>query len=510
MFSAGFFYIMALCRNISTLLIFCCTVSISSLVFGQRLLIESTYSQIYDKILKFELEEASRQLDKTFNKIQYHPESHALLSNYIDCLYLFVTEDKDAYDRLKENKKERLQQLANEANTIEAEYVAADIELQWAAVRFKFGDYFSAFTEVRRAYKSLSEIATEHPQFYPAQMRLSILEILIGTIPDAYQWGVRLIGLKGDIQQGFKKLDKAIYKGERGNEWYLKESLAAKAMLAYHVLNDNSSATDIIEMDIWQDIKGPLVTFLTIGTYKKTGSNQKSLDYLKHIDIQKEANKLPYLFFLAGDAHLKALDLSSKGYFIKFINSHKGDQYIKSAYLRMAWYDAIFKSKEDYLNTLLKVMDAGSNLLEEDKSAMKEAQKSTIPNIDLLKARLLFDGGYYNKAKQMLDNVLINHSSLDDTQLVEYYYRLGRIYDNTDEDQLALFNYRKVIETGRNNPAYYACNAALLSALIYENKKELKKAKDMFELCLKIRPDEYRTGLHQKAKAGLSRLNAIR
>jgi hypothetical protein len=45
-----------------------------------------------------------------------------------------------------------------------------------------------------------------------------------------------------------------------------------------------------------------------------------------------------------------------------------------------------------------------------------------------------------------------------------------------------------------------------MSGIIMEKLHETEKAKEYFQLTLSIKPDEYRSSLHQKAKAGLNRL----
>ena len=66
----------------------------------------------------------------------------------------------------------------------------------------------------------------------------------------------------------------------------------------------------------------------------------------------------------------------------------------------------------------------------EDRNAMNEmelAKQKIVPNITLLKARLLYDGGNYERAFHELE-------SLDPKQLkkeqetVEYAYRMARVY----------------------------------------------------------------------------------
>ena len=69
----------------------------------------------------------------------------------------------------------------------------------------------------------------------------------------------------------------------------------------------------------------------------------------------------------------------------------------------------------------------GKALIDEDIQALKEAKVTAIPNEILLKSRLLYDGGYYTKAQ----NLLILHSKTftHDINDGEYYYRLGRVTD---------------------------------------------------------------------------------
>jgi hypothetical protein len=67
--------------------------------------------------------------------------------------------------------------------------------------------------------------------------------------------------------------------------------------------------------------------------------------------------------------------------------------------------------------------------------------------------------------------------------------------------------YQTTIDQGKEASYYFACNAALQIGRIYESKKNLNKAKEFFNRCLSMKPDEYRNSLHQKAKAGLNRIN---
>ncbi|MEL7219833.1 MAG: hypothetical protein AAGJ93_00860, partial [Bacteroidota bacterium] len=90
---------------------------------------------------------------------------------------------------------------------------------------------------------------------------------------------------------------------------------------------------------------------------------------------------------------------------------------------------------------------------------------------------------------------------------LEYTYRKGRILHGLKHYEQAITQYARTIELGEDHPAFYACNAALQSGLIEEKRGRFSSARKYFNRCLNLRPDDYRTGLHQQAKAGLSRLN---
>src|SRR5690606_1271739 len=118
---------------------------------------------------------------------------------------------------------------------------------------------------------------------------------------------------------------------------------------------------------------------------------------------------------------------------------------------------------------------------------------------------LLFDGGYYEKAATEM-NRLSEKSFKTEEAATEYLYRLGRIYDAWNKPDSALLCYFKTIDKGKALPRYFAANAALESARIYEVRGEKEKAISLYNLCLTFEDHEYKNGIDQKAKAGLNRL----
>jgi tetratricopeptide (TPR) repeat protein len=123
----------------------------------------------------------------------------------------------------------------------------------------------------------------------------------------------------------------------------------------------------------------------------------------------------------------------------------------------------------------------------------------------LLRARLLFDGGYFQRAYDLLKNAASVYASNPKMNL-EYNYRMGRIAHRLGKAQEAKNFYGQTIQAGEKSPWYFACNAALQLGALHEEKKDWKNARTAYQKCLDIKPEEFSASLHARAKAGLNRL----
>ncbi|MCX6283526.1 MAG: tetratricopeptide repeat protein, partial [Bacteroidetes bacterium] len=176
------------------------------------------------------------------------------------------------------------------------------------------------------------------------------------------------------------------------------------------------------------------------------------------------------------------------------------------AWQKVGWLQFIKGDTSGYRQAMTKVISAGSASGEEDKQALHEAQSKQLPNLIMLRARLLFDGGYYDKAAAELLNRSTKTFLFSKKDLVEYSYRLGRIYHESGNPVKALGYYRITIQRGKNEPWYFAAASALQMGFIYENNGEPAKADSAYHVCLECKPAEYKNSLSQKAKAGINRI----
>jgi tetratricopeptide (TPR) repeat protein len=214
---------------------------------------------------------------------------------------------------------------------------------------------------------------------------------------------------------------------------------------------------------------------------------------------------LPFWNLELGYAYINELKLEkAQKSLIDFIQSFKGNFYIKDAYERLSWIAYIQgdMNKANYYRQM--VLKAGNQVTDADKQAFQNAKKGTWPNPILLKARLLSDGGYQTQALNILNRKTSNDFD-NEADKTEFAYRLGRIYDLMEQDENAIKFYKSAIEKGSNQPEYFAAKAALLIGNIYENKSQFSKAIEFYNLCIEMKDHAFKNSLDQKAKSGIQR-----
>jgi tetratricopeptide (TPR) repeat protein len=205
---------------------------------------------------------------------------------------------------------------------------------------------------------------------------------------------------------------------------------------------------------------------------------------------------------MLGVAKLNRLDKDACYPLLNFLGSFKGKNYIRSAYMHLAWYYLIQDEPEQYKIYVERIKLRGNAQVDNDREALTFAEKNVKPDLKLLKARLLFDGGYYARAKHELDG----YRSSDTKSGLEYTYRLGRIYHNWGKMDEAIPYYLETIKNGYNQPYYFAANSSLQLGLIYEKRNDYTQARKYYSKVLDMEFDEYQFSITNKAQAGLNRI----
>jgi tetratricopeptide (TPR) repeat protein len=444
---------------------------------------------------------AKVRLQEPDNLIVHHIE------NYIDFFKLYINENEEEYKQLKVKRDRRLATIVEKGNPNSPYYrfVQADIRLQWALVRLRFEDYLGAFTEVSKAYKLLRENEALYPDFMPNKKDLGILHAMVGTIPDSYKWGVKLLGgLEGTIEEGRREVEAVLKYAETHDFVFEKETKVLYALLLLHLENKGDTAWQAVNKAGLSPRQSPLECFVMAHVAMRTGRNDQAIELLQLYPKSGAYFSFPYLDYMLGLAKLRRLDRDAAPYFQSYLSAYNGRNFIKETYQKLGWQSLINGNEAGYKRHMLNCIAHGYAVAGGDKNAQQEAESGIVPNLDLLRARLLFDGGYFQKGYQLLASQATD--GFKGAHELEYFYRLGRLLHGMDRYEEALRHYQLTLDKGADSPWFYACNAALQMGIIYEGQGNRTQARAAYERCLSLKPEEYRVGLHQKAKAGLSRL----
>jgi tetratricopeptide (TPR) repeat protein len=436
------------------------------------------------------------------------------LDNCIDFLTIIISEDGNTYRNLKNKKEKILDRL--EKGDVKSPYhlyCQSQYHFQWAVARIKFREYLPAVLEANKAYRTLEKNQDKFPDFLPNQVNLSLMHCLIGTIPDEFSWAKDLLDVRGTISQGLQEISKVLALAQEKEEYrYLQtECLFYISFIHINLINKKGDAIRFISQ--FDHLKAdstlhrnPLLIYALSRLYIYTGQNDKAIGLLVNRPKGRDYFPFYYLDYMTGVAKLNRLDKDAYKYLFSYVLNFRGKNYIKSAYQKLGWFYLINGNTVKYKEYMRKVTRLGDDLTEDDQQAEMEAEEMSPPNVKLLRARLLFDGGYYQKAIKEMDSPETRISLSDQREQLEYNYRLGRIYHEWGKTDKAIPCYQKTIEEGSQSVHYYAANAALKLGNIYEQTGQVDLAKLYYLKAQNMKNKEYRSSINQKAKAGINRL----
>jgi hypothetical protein len=432
------------------------------------------------------------------------------LENYIDFLSVFISEDYSLFTQVEANKSERIDLIKKlDDKSPYRNFMLGNINLQWAVVRLKFQEYFTAAFEINRAYRLLVSNKENFPGFIQNNISLGVLHIMIGLVPDNYRWLLDIINMDGNVEEGKKELQLVLKKSLQNESYnYLRnETLFYLGFVELNVHPDKKQLNFLLSQlnEVQKD--NLLLKYLTINILMRTGNNEQVLEKFDELPDLNSYFPFYYLRYLEGEAHLRKLETEEASEnFHLFIKAFDGQNFIKDAQRKIAWTHLLNKDTIGYKEAIYEVPDLGYTNVGQDKDAEREAESGNVPNAELIKARLLFDGGYYTRADSVLNTIDTSVFKVDNA--IELVYRKGRIADKLNNTENAKIYYQNAIDLGKNSSRYFAGNSALKLGEIYESENNFKQAAYFYQTCLDLDFNEYETGIHSKARAALKRISA--
>ncbi len=461
--------------------------------------------QIYESVTSLKIPEARKAI-AIEKKATPNNLVLPMLESYADFYELFLNEDATEYQKLYPQFEKRIQQF--EAGPKNSPYYLYSLGLEHlhkslAAIRFDKN--WEAALDFRKAYLLFKDNRKAFPHFTPNDVYFGIITTVVGTIPKGYQWMASILGMSGKISEGNALVLKYINSNDEYSKRCRNEALFVYPYLLMNFEGNQKKAFAFIESTPYDFKKNQMHAYMAANLYLNHQQSNKALNIVQQMDNSDAYLSLPFWNLELGYAYINELKLDkAQKALTDFTQTFKGKFYVKDAYERLSWIAYMqgdMKKAEAYRKL---VLSAGNQVTDADKQAFQNAKKGNWPNPILLKARLLSDGGYQTQAIAILSGKTSNDFNTE-ADKTEFAYRLGRIYDLMEQDELALRYYKSAIEKGAHQPEYFAARAALQSGMILENKSQFVKAIEFYQQCIDMKDHAFKNSLDQKAKSGIQR-----
>lgn len=449
----------------------------------------------YDLVLNLKISQAKRLLATPGTPQE---EYVALLANSLE---LLLTEDKELFNEYEQ----WIEQITNRrlpADDAYGRFVHAEAHLQWSFVCVRFGREIDGATHLRRAYQIAEDLRKEFPDFVPVRKTYGILQVILGAVPDRYSWLLALFGMEGSIENGLGALQ---------DRQLLQSQLKAEAKLLYALIQGfilQRPDSGRLALEKWSEGPDYLIRlYVKALLAMKDAQSEIALSCLARLPDNTETVPLHFAKYLLGEIHLhKAEYTTAISYYRHFIDEFKGNNFRKAAWYKMGlccWLNGHELEARQYFE---RARQEGTVLSEADRAAASELARPGYPNIPLTKARFAMDGGYYSRARSILDSV--SRTDLISKQdQVEYFYRKARLEHALNQHLAAKLFYRQTIDMAGDEPWYFAPNACLQLGYLLLSENDVDGARQYFRRALTYRRHQYKNSIDSKARSALNRLD---
>ncbi len=455
--------------------------------------------RIYKLVLNLQTDQAYAELAQSKNVNEFH---RIYVQSLLETVDLLITEDGKRFEKINELFKQRIEKISQLPETPETLFIKAELNLQRGFNLLNLGQELNAVLAIRQAYTASQECIKKYPSFVPIKKTYGVIQVMVGSVPDKYQWFMSLLGMRGSVKVGQKHLEELRLS---------KSSLCIEATILFYTikgfLNQQfGEAAKGLQECLVKEPDNRLLLFLGINMLMKDSQSEEALKLIHALDAKPQGLPMDYIEYLRGEALLERGDyvIAIQAY-QKFLKHFKSQSYRKDAYYKIALCYYLSGNIDSARKNLEIAKKTGNDTADPDKYAAAMMEEESFPNSKILKVRFYTDGGYYKEAREMLRGITPAdlHGEKDAT---EFYYRKGRLAHKTMELSAAKLFYLQTIEMTGSSPWYFAPNAALQLGYIHQSQGDLVSAKKYFEKALSYKKYEYKSGIDSKARSALDQL----
>ena len=408
---------------------------------------------------------------------------------YLHLYHLFIAYQASENPSLAESFNEALDRFEDEHNESDRFPIMHSTLLIQQSLLYWSNE---AFTKgIRSFYKSYRQFCNVKSSTYSTQyFKLDgIFQVFFSQIPDQYQFWARLIGFDGKANKGFQLLNNTIQSSVNHKGEYIEALVLYNyCQLKFKEVNDDDIRQQISKVTLYDS---PLLSFVVASLAIKNKLGNEGLLFLNQYDESK-LNDFPLLHYSKGRLLLNALDSTCLNHFQRFQDNYHGHSFKSDALLREAWWYHI-NHNDIQRNKRIQLIRKNEKFpTSNDKQARKEINTlQNLPGI-LLRARLLYDGGYFQQAFNELSDT--NTTKFNAYYLPEYHYRKAKTQLRIEQLENALSGFEQVLSLTADDKRYIGPYSAIECAKIHlQYFNDTAQCRKYLEIA-----KEYNTGEYQK------------
>lgn len=469
----------------------------------------ANYEELEAHLFAFRFEAAQEMIQSL--------ESSGWQAYYQNSLYVYqylATQNKIWLGKLQLNWKSSLDHLETLPEALPQKGVMlAELHCKRAALEFLEGNYLLALRHARIGRTAALRNAKSFPQNQDQLKILGTFNVIFGAVPRKYQWITDPLGLEGDIQLGLNQLSTA---SQQGNLLRV-ESVFFASYVEKVMLNEGDRALQRLQAEREKRGSSYVLDYFMALNYLQTKQNTAALEILSQYEAYhpQGVSPLPYWNYQLGKAYYyKGSHRLAQRYLARFIKAYPDGMYHTDAAFRLGMSLTLSGQYHQAKNMFQHIADRSHSGFDQDEYAdfMARrflAQEPSVAELNLFRARHYYDGGYFEKAQNVLSQIEQSLASLNENEKTELYYRMARLYHSQKEFAQAQSYYQKCIDTRPTFQQWLQAYTLYYQGEIALEQNELSAARSYYEAALKKDDYFYQSGLENRCKARLGGIKKI-
>lgn len=370
--------------------------------------------------------------------------------------------------------------------------------------------------DVKSACTLIDKNARRFPDNMEQKKLLGMFHVAMSAIPKKLRWLSNALCFRGDLDTGMALLEEAA----RHSRLLPNEAQVALFYFEKNLLSQPDLALARVDRIREQHPASIVYAYLKLSALLEQRRIDDAIAFASGHEVNYYSDgqevSLPLWYYSRAKAHYFRLEYGKaiQGFEL-FLSAYKGKTLYSDALFRKGMSLVLLDRYEDARRIFHEMGNVESSTFDEDEYASHMAaiyrfREPSEQDKELFRARNLFDGGYYGRSLEILGRLSEEHKDLNENQLAELYYRLGRNHHALEDLPMAKLHYEQCVATEPGQALWMKVYAHYYLGKLEETLGNRDSARLWYEKALDFDDYEYQSGLEQRTKAAIHRMKTTK